>query len=480
MERVTIKKLLEVGIALSQEKDSDKLFGIILSAAMDFANCDAGTLYVRRGNNLVFKEMITKSMNVYRGMEGESIDLPPVELDNKNVCGYAALSGKLINIADVYKSDRFDFSGPRQYDALTGFKTTSMLVVPMENNLGDIIGVLQLINALDENNEVIPFDETYEEVISSLGSQTAICLANMNYAHDILGLLNSFVRSISAAIDERTPYNANHTRNMVKYADKFIDWINAANYGWHFTGDEKEEFLMSTWIHDIGKLIIPLEIMDKSTRLGTRLQGILYRFDIIKLCNRLHRASGFYDEKMFNDAEEFLEKARGLVERVNTAGFLTDEILEEVNAMKRAVYLDADGNNAPYFNEDELDALSVRKGTLTASERATMESHVAATAKMLSDMEFARGYERAPVWAAMHHELINGSGYPDGLDDTAIPREVRLLTILDIFDALTARDRPYKSPLPTEKALSILNGMAESGQLDKEILTLFKQSGCYE
>lgn len=480
MKPVSTEKLLDIGIALSSEKDDDTLLETILTAAMDITSCDAGTLYIRSGDTLVFRIMVTRSLGIFRGGRRGPIELPPVQMTRANICSCAALENRLINIADVYEDELFDFSGPRRYDAMTGYRTRSMLVVPMENDDGEVIGVLQLLNAQDENGASIPFDPYYEQVIRSLASQAAICLANMNYAAEIIELLDSFVRVTSTAIDARSPYNANHTRNMVRYGGRFLDWLEQNGSDWHFTGPERRQFLMSVWLHDVGKLVTPLEIMDKDSRLGPKLELVEHRFETIGLLERIALLEGRTDRAEFDRQQDELAAARALVQETNAAGLLTDEQVAALQALEAKTYLDEDGAARHFLAADELHSLSVRKGTLTPEERLIMESHVVMTARMLGEMKFSRDCEMVPVWASEHHEYLDGSGYPKNLSDGAIPREVRLLTILDIFDALTARDRPYKPPMPTDRALSILDSMAQAGQLDGGILKLFEESHAWE
>lgn len=478
MKTLDVKKLLDVGAALSREKDGDKLLEIILDAAMDITECDGGTLYISGEGCLQFRIMITLSTGFHKGGKDDPVELPPVPMSRSNVCACAAIDRTLINVADVYSSDRYDFSGPRNYDRLTGYRTQSMLVVPMENDYGEIIGVLQLINAKDESGEAIPFESGYEPVICSLASQAAICLTNMNYAVAIRETLDSFVRVMSTAIDARTPYNANHTRNMVQYADGFIAWLNE-NTDWKFSDAQRRQFLMSVWLHDVGKLVIPLEVMDKESRLGTELGEIRHRFREIGLLNDISLLKAQTDATRHDNTAKALDEGMKLIERTNTAGFLPDEALAELGKLAARTYADETGGVRPWLTPGELHSLSVRKGTLTDEERLIMQSHVEMTSKMLSEMEFSHDYEKVAQWAGEHHENLCGTGYPKKLTAADLCPEVRLLTILDIFDALTARDRPYKKPMPADKAFGILDSMVNEGQLDGEILELFKRSGAW-
>ncbi|MEG1877598.1 MAG: HD domain-containing phosphohydrolase [Lachnospiraceae bacterium] len=480
MNKVSIQQLLDVGIALSREKNSDSLFERILTTAMDITNCDGGTLYSKDGEFLKFKFMVTKSKHIKKGGKSGKITLPPVPLSPKNVCSQAALSGKLINIADVYTSETYDFTNPKSYDAMMHYRTMSMLVVPMEDDKGGCIGVLQLINALNEQGDIIPFDSSCEPVILSLASQTAIFTTNMNYAVEVRELLDSLVRVMSTAIDARTPYNANHTRNMVKYADHFISWLNKSENKWNFNERERRQFIMSVWLHDAGKLTVPLEIMDKETRLGNHLATVLERFRIIALIHKIEWQSGIQNDSEYAASQTELARARELILKVNEVGYLQDELVEEINALAQKTYIDEEGIPQPWLTNMEQTYLSVRRGTLTSEERGVMESHVTMTATMLQEVKFPSDYAMVPIWAGEHHEFLNGTGYPQGLKEKDIPREVRLLTILDIFDALTARDRPYKAGMPAEKAFTILQSMQAEGKLDATVLQLFFDSHVWE
>ena len=481
MNTISIDKLLEIGISLSKEKDDDKLLGTILQEAMEMTSCDGGTLYVYDGNELRFHIMITKSMNYYKGGRKDPVTLPPVPMRRTHVAACSAMENKLINIADVYEpNDEYDFTGPKNYDAMTGYRTQSMLVIPMEDDRGDVIGVLQLINAKDENGETIPFAKDYEKVISSLASQTAICMTNMKHAAEIMDLLDSFVRVMSTAIDARTPYNANHTKNMVKYGEKFLQYMRDIGHEWQMSPEQEKEFLMSVWLHDIGKLVIPLEVMDKESRLSKRLQEVEHRFEKIALLAELSCAKGEMTAEEMEARKALLSESKDTILAANTAGFLQDEMLEKIKTIAAYTYTDTDGVEKTWLTEEELVAMSIRKGTLSDEERGIMQSHVSMTEKFLNEVKFPKQFGNVTRWASSHHELLNGKGYPRHLSQDDIEKEVRLLSILDVFDALTARDRPYKPPMPVEKALFVLQDMVKFGELDGGILDLFKESKSWE
>ncbi len=473
MENALLKQILDVSIALSAEKNPDILLEMIVNVAMDITNCDAGTLYINEDESLRFKIMITRSM----GGRIETENLPPVKMSKSNVCACSLIEDKIINLPDVYKSSVYDFSGPKKYDMLTGYKTSSMLVIPMSNNKGEMIGVIQLINAMSNEGEIIPFDPSFEVIISALTSQAAISLTNANQQLEIENLLLSLVRVLSTAIYEQTPYNVTHTQNMTKYADKFIDWLTERYEKYKFSFEQKRQLIMSVWLHDVGKLTVPLNVMNKADRLSYDLEKIMTRFDIIELLAKLSEARG---EGECTAVKNKLEQAKELIYKVNTIPFLTDELEDEIKKIAGFTYVDQNGNEKNWLNEREVTALCIKKGTLTAEERKIMETHVVMTSRILSQVSFGKGYSEVAKWASQHHEFLNGTGYPLGLNSEDLCIETRIITILDVFDGLFAKDRPYKKPIPVEKVFEILQSMVEEGKIDGEILALFMESKVWE
>ncbi len=474
------KKLIDICLALSSERDREALLSHILDTAMDVTGCDAGTLYLLEDDGLHFTRMVTRSQNIRQGGHDGPITLPPVPMDKSYVCAWAAITGQSISVKDVHTDTHFDFTGSIRYDAMTGYRTKSMLVMPMTDDAGRLIGVMQLINALDGSGQIVAFDDEMEELVRAISSQAAISITNMQYAEQVTALLDSLVGALSAAIDARTPYNANHTRNMVRYGSAFLDWLEDTGSGWRFDTDKRRTFLLSVWLHDVGKLAVPLEVMDKATRLGPAVDDVRERFRVMALLDRIAALEGRIDGDAREENDRLRASALELIERVNTAGFVPDGDAAAIDEIASRTYADENGASLPWLTEAEHTSLSVRKGTLTAAEREIMESHVTVTGDILDKVRFPRSYTDVPGWAAAHHEYINGKGYPRHLTGEDLPPEVRLLTILDVFEALTARDRPYKKPMPPERALDILHSMAEEGSIDPEILDMFEKSKAWE
>ncbi len=315
--------------------------------------------------------------------------------------------------------------------------------------------------------------------ISDRTDEVGLFISNKRLANQVITLMNSFVEVIVTAVEEKSPYNANHTKNMVRYASGYLDWLRERGELSKRTAENTAPFLMSVWLHDMGKLLVPPEILDKPTRLGNALDGVLHRIETAQLMLRIKMAEEKSGEP-YRQQYDRLAEARELILTANTAGFLSDDTIARLSEASELQCLTAGGESIPLLSSSELEAITVVKGTLTDGERRIIESHVSLTQKLLSKMEFRGEYKKVPFWAGSHHEFIDGSGYPDKLGGNEIPWETRLLTIIDIYDALTAEDRPYKPPMPPEKAFAVLRDMSAGGKLDSEILESFCESGVWK
>ena len=469
------KKILNIGIGLSTEKNRNRLLTAILENAMEITNCDASTLYLYENNCLSFKIMKTLSMGISRGTDGEFIDdMPPVPMNEQNICSYAAIHREIVNVPDVGNSDRFDFSGPKRYDALTGYHTKSQLVIPLENNENELIGVLQLINAMDPDGTVIPFDEQYDIIIRSLGSMAAIELTNLLHMEEMKAQLYSFVEALTMALDERTPYNAAHTEHVEKYAGLLADHISKmyekGKSTEFFDQDRKEKLQLAALLHDIGKITIPRGIMNRATRLDHDIRMVDMRFELLKSLYETDMLRGRMSQKEYERQQEELDSELAFIHEIDGAPFLNDENYEHVCHLARKYHQKEDGTVTKYLTEQEAEHLSIRRGTLSLEERKEMENHVVMTEKILHKVRFNKNYSIIPKWASSHHEFLDGSGYPKHLTEDELDLETRILTVADIYDALTATDRPYKKPVPREKALDILRSMAEEGKIDRQLV----------
>lgn len=479
LDALATKDILKIGIEITTEKNKDRLLEKMLNKAMEISGCDAGTLYVTRNGMLFFKIMKTLSMNVSRGAEGEAIELPPVEYKEENVCAYSAIHRELVNIPDVYSSDKFDFSGPKKYDGITGYHTRSMLVIPMEDAEGQVIGVIQLINKLNKSGEIISFTEDDAFILRSLGSMAAVSLSNMIYLEDIKRQMQSFVQAFATAVDKRTPYNGSHTRMVTEYAVRVARRLNelyeSGRGGEPFDEKRIEQLSLAAGLHDIGKMVIPLSVMNKSSRLEGHIDKIRDRFNYIRAISERDMLKGIISKKRWRERLSELDEDEKTILEINSEGFLTDEMLSKINVIAEHYYVDSNDTVIYYLNETELEHLRTKKGTLTENERRIMESHVEMTETILERVYFIETYKDALRFASEHHEYLDGSGYPKQLKGEELSTETRILTVVDVFDALTCSDRPYKKPMSQSRAINILKCMAAEGKLDGRIVSVLDE-----
>ncbi len=321
---------------------------------------------------------------------------------------------------------------------------------------------------------------TGDELENLSGTMAEMEKELVRHEDQIEALLDSLVKSLSTAIDDRSRYTGKHTQNMVRMAEAYLDWMEAHGNPWKYDEMRRRVFIMSVGLHDIGKLSVPLSIMDKSTRLGAELRLIEERFTKIRLLNRIAMLEGRISGEECRQKEEEEEKDLALIRRINTATTLSDEDLAQVRGLASRTFTDEDGTTRYVLSDAEVTMLSIRRGTLTAEERTRMQGHATSTWNILNQVDFPEQYAQVPMWASSHHELLQGNGYPNGLAGKEIPREVRLLTILDIFEALTAKDRPYKPSFSLEKSWEILDSMVQDGSLDGELLASFRESRAWE
>jgi len=504
-----IQRLTEIGIALSAEKDINKLLDMIVDEAMNITNADAGTLYIVDNDfdNLRFEILKNRTLNTsIGGVSGTEINLPPVPLhldgeeNHANVSSHAAITGNLVNIPDVYEAEGFDFSGPKDYDRQTGYRSTSMLVIPMKNHDGEIIGVLQLLNAQNfETGEIIPFGGENVNLIISLASQAAIALENAELIYSLKELFEAFIKSIATAIDEKSPYTGGHIRRVTELTMALAGKVNDVNdgpfSGIHFSQEEMEELRIAAWMHDVGKITTPEHIIHKSHKLEgifDRIDVVKHRFDLIKQIKQteyleskmslLERNGGMTEELEELDDQHreiisTLEMEKNFIIKCNTGTeTMSSEQSELLKDIAHKVFIH-NGEEKRYLTDDELYHLSIQKGTLTSEERKIIENHALVSIKILSQLPFPKKLARVADYAGGHHEKLDGSGYPFGLTSEQLPLQARIMALADIFEALTAKDRPYKEPMPLSKAIDILDHMCKSNHIDADLYRLFIDSG---
>ena len=500
-----IKQLAEIGLALSAEKNISKLLEMIVDEARDLSNADAGTLYIVDDDkmHLCFEIMQNDTMKTRMGgTSGIEITLPKVPLyingqpNHSNVSSYTALTGEIVNIPDVYEAEGFDFTGPKKYDLTTGYRSKSMLVIPMKNHENEIIGVLQLLNAKDiKTGELVSFFTEYVNLVASLASQAAVALTNTQLIQDLKNLFYSFIKSIATAIDEKSPYTGGHIKRVVFLTMMLAEEINKAADGpfkdIYFNEDEMEELRLAAWMHDVGKITTPEYVVDKSTK----LQTISDRISLIE--TRFYLIAKLIENKYLNQKIKVLKKGENIkteIQRIdqklgdetgllyneldfiktcnNPGESMDDDKITRIKEIAEKIYL-PDNKKHYYLTEDEVKNLCIRKGSLTKEERKIIENHATMTLRMLKQLPFPRKLANVPEYAAAHHEKLDGSGYPRGLTEKEMPFQSRIMAVADIFEALTAKDRPYKKPMKLSQAVKIMGFMKKDKHIDPDIYDLF-------
>ncbi len=507
-----IKQLTQIGLALSSEKDISKLLENIVDQARDLSNADAGTLYIMEDDKayLRFEILQNDSMNTRMGgTRAIEQTLPKVPLydqkgrpNHANVSSYTAITGNIVNIPDVYEAEGFDFTGPRKYDESTGYRSKSMLVIPLKNHENDIIGVLQLLNAQDrDTGEVVAFSPEYVDLIGSLASQAAVALTNTQLIQDLKNLFHAFIRSIATAIDAKSPYTKGHIDRVVELTMMIADAVNADEAGafkdTFFNEDEIEEMRIAAWMHDVGKITTPEQVVNKSTKVETifdRIHLIETRFDLIaeqiraRFLNQKIQLlnNGKPDsqslERIDEKCSEKLAQLRDdlvFIQACNSPGeFLEDDSVDRIRQIGTRTYF-LNGDEQPYLTADEVENLCIRKGSLTVAERDKIQEHATMTLKMLSQLPFPRKLSKVAEYASGHHEKLDGTGYPRGLSGDELSLQSRIMAVADIFEALTAKDRPYKKPMHLSQAIKILGFMEKDQHIDSEVLDIFLRNNLH-
>jgi HD-GYP domain-containing protein (c-di-GMP phosphodiesterase class II) len=555
----TYRELIEIGIALSAERDPARLRERILLEAKKITRADAGTLYLKnKGRELAFHVVRNDTLGLAMGgTSGVEIDLPPVPLTNddgkpnlNNVASYCAHTGEIVNIPDAYAhTNELDFSGTEAFDQRLNYRSQSFLTVPLKNHGGFVIGVLQLINACDPTGRVVPFDDALLPAVSALASQAAVSIDNRNLIEELQVLLDAFVALIAQAIDTKSPYTGGHCQRVPVLTELLVRAACQAEEGpfagFNLTEAEWYELRVASWLHDCGKVVTPEHIVDKATKLEAiydRIHEIRMRFEVLKRDAEIAMLKGMlaggseqelrvaYEAEVAELDEEFafvgacnvggefmapdkVERLHRIAGRTwtrtlsNRIGIsyaerkrretiperplpVQEKLLEDRYdhiSSREGQRLSAPGNpwgftmKAPEreFNLGELYNLSIARGTLTEEDRYKINEHMAQTIVMLESLPWPRHLRRVPEYAGGHHEKMDGSGYPRGLKGEEMSVPARVMAIADIFEALTAADRPYKRPKTLSESIRIMRMMVKDKHIDGDLFKLFLESGVY-
>ncbi|MCX7634120.1 MAG: GAF domain-containing protein [Syntrophales bacterium] len=490
-----IRRLTQIGVALSAERNIDRLLEMIIDEARELTAADGGTLYILSEDKdaLHFAIVQNDTLKVRMGGSSGSITWPPVPMVNpdgtanlSNVSAYVAHTGKVVNIPDVYDVEGFNFEGTKKFDGTTGYRSKSMLVIPLRDHNDEIIGVLQLLNAKDSNTgEVIAFSAENQMMAESLSSQAAVALSKNRLILDLENLLEAFIVTVATTIDEKSPYTGGHVHRVADLTMAIVDKVNKCDEGplrsVHFSPDEVKELWYAAWLHDVGKITTPEYVVDKATKLETvhdRIETVKTRFQVLLKCAQ--SASPCNGTAGDGDFRERLREDMAFVELINRGEkYVSDDDIRRLQEIARRTYC-IEGAEFPLLTEEELMNLSIRQGTLNKREREIVNNHALVTYKILSKMPFPKRLKHVPLYAGAHHEKLDGTGYPEGLDEAHIPMQARIIALADIFEALTAKDRPYKKGKTVSEALKIMSFMVKDRHLDADLFDLFVKERIYE
>lgn len=496
-----IKQLADLTAALTTERDHIQLLDRIILGCMFLTNADGGTLYTLdedNDNELRFTILHNRSLGIHRKPQ----DMPTVEIYNhqkqasKLVVAQTFIQRETINIADAYRSEQYDFSGTRNFDKQLNYRSKSFLCVPLQDHEGEIIGVLQLINALDKNHQVITFPEEQQNLVESLASLAATVLTKRRLIDAQKELFESFIKLMGRAIDHKSPVTGKHCEQVPEIAMLLAKAVNdsvTSRYAdTQFNEQEMYELRIAAWLHDCGKITSPEYIIDKATKLHTmfdRVELLESRFREYKLQLQLDHLRNA-QQLSFRDAEraeeelqarcKALDEAIAFLSRCNTGSeFMADKDVERIKQIAEITWTDDAGNLRQLLTEDETENLCIRKGTLLQSEIQVMRDHIKVTIDMLESLPYPKHLAQVPEIACNHHEHLDGTGYPRGLQGEQISLRARIMCIADIFEALTSSDRPYKKGMLLSQAMNIIGRMVEDNHLDANLFTAFVESGAY-
>jgi len=507
-----LEQLNAIGASLSAERDINRLLESILSAAKTITRADGGTLYrVTEDRTLRFEIVRTTSLAYYLGgTTGTPVPFYPIHLVGKDgkpnhgmVAAYAALTGKTVNIPDAYTAEGFDFSGTRNFDKKTGYRSKSFLTVPMKNHENEIIGVLQLINASDpRSGEIVPFSSSDQRLAESLASQAAVALTNRMLIIQLEELFESFINLMNTAIDEKSPYTGGHCQRVPQLTMMLAEAVNDMGEGplasFNMSDKDRYELKIAGLLHDCGKVTTPVHVVDKATKLESiydRIHLVDTRFEVLKRDAEIEllkekaqlaargalRADHDAADARHRERLRRLDDDRAFLRVCNVGGEAMREADQErVKAIAKYRWTDISGHEANFLSEDELKNLTIRAGTLTADERQIINHHIVATIKMLEALPWPKHLKNVPEYAGGHHERMDGKGYPKGLTREQMSVQARVMGIADIFEALTAKDRPYKKGKTLSESLQILGKMRLGGHVDPDLFDVFVRKKVYQ
>jgi HD-GYP domain-containing protein (c-di-GMP phosphodiesterase class II) len=506
-----LETLNRIGVALSTERNTDSLLELILTKSREITGCDAGSLYLAEEKSNGAKHLVFKlTQSDSHSVPFRQFTLP---IDTKSIAGYAASTGKILNIKDAYRIRNLPFRLNRDFDQRFGYRTKSMLVVPMKTQKDEVIGVLQLINAKRNpsvkllsrqivHREVVAFSERSQELAASLASQAAVSLENNLLYREIENLFEGFVRASVLAIESRDPTTFGHSERVAKLTVGLAEAVDRSDSGPYkeinFTRQDIREIRYASILHDFGKVGVREEVLVKAKKLYPsqldlmnkrfqyirkvlELDGYRKKVDHLLASGNQNYEAAFAAIESQNAAEiKNIEEFLKLVLQANEPTVLPEKTSERLVEIAGWTFQDPSGPTEPLISPEELRFLTIPKGSLDPEERVQIESHVIHSFRFLNQIPWTKELKNVPIIAKAHHEKLDGSGYPYHMKAEEIPFQSKMMTISDIFDALTARDRPYKRAVPVERALDIIGQEVKSQLLDPVLFQLFLDAKIFE
>ena len=499
-----LERIVQLTRAIVGERNETRTLEAILENAKASTRADGGSVYRLEGEppRLEFVVVLNDTLGLKRGgVSGRPVGMeaPPLvdaqgRENHRSVVTHCALIGKSVRVADAYERCAFDFEGAREFDRLHGYRSQSFLTVPMIDHQDQVIGVLQLVNARGADGGVVEFTENDQRYIEALGALAAVTLDQQQLIDRLHRLFESLIDLINGAIDEKSPYTGGHCRRVPELTMMLAEAADRTDTGplapFHMTERDRHELKLAGMLHDCGKITTPVHVVDKATKLETihdRIHELDVRFDVlagdahvamleaIAAGASVETARVHYESEVaaLRDDRAFLHAANVGSER------MSEEDVRRIYAIARREYRGLDGNARPFLSENEVANLTIRYGTLTADEREIINRHIIATIHMLEALPGPRHLRNVPEYAGGHHERMDGRGYPRGLKREQMSWQARMMGIADVFEALTAKDRPYKRAKTLSESMTIMARMAREGHLDPDLFDVFVRQKVY-
>jgi HD-GYP domain-containing protein (c-di-GMP phosphodiesterase class II) len=512
-----LEELNRIGIALSETRDVDRLLTLILQKAREITAADAGSLYLVEQEGEDLSGAAAPRRLRFRLTQNDSVQFPYSEhtlpLTENSMAGYCAVHGEVIELADAYripKSRPFQFNA--SFDQQAGYHTRSLITLPMRNGKGEVLGVLQLINckrtakarltdAASVRRNVHPFPERAVRLALSLASQAAVAYENSRLYRDIENLFEGFVAAAVKAIEQRDPTTSGHSHRVCEMTVALAEAVDREPRGMYgdlrFSREQMKELRYAALLHDFGKVGVREEVLIKAKKLYPLQFGrLMDRFDYIQKDAEARNAQEKVEALLTLSRKEAEKKMRALdeetrrliaeldryaefVTRANEPTILPSSEFDVLGEIAEKTYHDPRGVQRPYLTSEELKLLSIPRGSLDLDERRQIESHVVNSFHFLTQIPWTQEFKNIPSIAQAHHEKLNGKGYPNGLTAPQIPVQAKMMTICDIYDALSASDRPYKQAVPPDRALDILRLCVKDEEIDAELFRLFLEAQVY-